>query len=179
VNPRNTIEAFDRFLKQKQVGFEAVAIGGAALAIMGVISRETKDCDILDPQIPKVIQLLAEEFAREQTKIGNVLRPDWLNNGPSSLVKNLPSGWQKRVEPLFSGTHVKLTTLGRLDLLRTKLFAFCDRGTDRQDCLALKPTAKELSECLEWVKHQDSNSKWPKHVEEMFTSLSEEVSNGV
>jgi len=36
--------------------------------------------------------------------------------------------------------------------LESKLFAFCDRGMDRADCLALTPTGEELQEALAGLK---------------------------
>ncbi len=179
MKPKETIGAFDEFLASHRIAFSAVAIGGTALAILGVISRETRDCDILDPEIPENVRKLAEEFAAEQTRVGNLLREDWLNNGPASLIKNLPDGWRNRLIPLFSGKSLKLSTLGRPDLLRTKFFALCDRGTDRQDCLALKPSVEEIRESIEWVKYQDANPQWPKHVEEALTSLAKELGYGI
>jgi Nucleotidyltransferase of unknown function (DUF6036) len=179
MKPKETIGAFDRFLFSSREAFSAIVIGGTALAILGVISRETRDCDILDPEIPEGIRKLAGEFAIEQTRAGNVLREDWLNNGPSSLTKNLPAGWRNRVTPLFAGKALKLSTLGRSDLLRTKFFALCDRGTDRQDCLALKPSAEEIKECIDWVRYQDANPDWPKHVEVVLRSLAKELGHGI
>jgi len=43
---------FDQYLAKRRLQFEAVAIGGAALNLLGVVSRLTKDCDILYPEIP-------------------------------------------------------------------------------------------------------------------------------
>jgi hypothetical protein len=76
----------------------------------------------------------------------------------------LPPGWRVRVQLAYEGAAVRLDTLGRADLLKTKLFALCDRGTDLADCLALAPTAAELSEALPWVAWQDANPDWPAHV---------------
>ena len=45
------------------------------------------------------------------------------------------------------------------DLLKTKLFALCDRGIDLPDCIALAPTAHELDECVPWLAVQDGNSQ--------------------
>ena len=37
---------FDRYLAKRHLHFEAVAIGGAALNLLRVVSRLTKDCDM-------------------------------------------------------------------------------------------------------------------------------------
>lgn len=175
MKPLEVIKQFDQFLSERQEYFSAVVIGGAALAILGVVARETRDCDILDPEIPDSISNAAVNFAEQMTEKGYVLREDWLNNGPQSLKRNLPTGWQARLSPLFKGKSLSLQTLGRSDLLKTKLFAFCDRGFDRQDCLALRPTREELLECLPWVQKQDANVDWPKHVAVTIATLAKEL----
>lgn len=80
---------------------------------------------------------------------------------------------------LFRGKALTLRALGRTDLLKTKLFAFCDRRTDLDDCIALAPTAAELDEALPWVEYQDANELWPAHVRDMFVELSRRLGHGV
>jgi hypothetical protein len=177
--PRPTIEAFDAHLLGAGLRLEAVVIGGSALALLGVITRPTRDFDILAPDLPKEIAEAAQTFARGQRAIGIDLGDDWLNNGPSQLASALPSGWTHRVQPAFSGQALVLTTLGRADLLKTKLFALCDRGTDLRDCLALAPSAAELAEALPWVGFQDANPDWPAHVAATFADLQRRLGHGV
>ncbi len=57
--PVEIIEAFDRFLRDRGLQFDAVVIGGAALSLLGVVSRPTKDVDILVPKIPHEIHVAA------------------------------------------------------------------------------------------------------------------------
>lgn len=175
MNTIELIENFDLFLVDQKLTFDAIVIGGAALNLLGVVSRYTRDCDILDPEIPVAVLTASQNFAKEQRRQGQNLRDDWLNNGPESLKKNLPVGWQKRLVRLYKGKAIYFSTLGRSNLIKTKLFAFCDRGTDRQDCLMFKPTHVELVEALEWVKDQDTNPDWPKYVSECFSSLAKEL----
>ena len=170
---------FDHFLKAKGLKFAAVTIGGVAISLLGVLVRETRDCDILDPDIPPNITLAAHDFAKETRARGEFLSDDWLNNGPASLKKNLPADWQLRLQPLFSGQALSLQTLGRADLLKTKLFAFCDRQTDREDCIALKPTKDELIDAHRWVKIQDANPGWPNHVTNQFIGLAGKLGYGL
>lgn len=166
-----TIKAFDLFLTGKKLRFEGVLIGGAALNLLGIVSRETRDCDVLDPMIPKEISAAASEFGKHHSTLG----PEWLNNGPDSLKKNLPKGWANRTRVLFQGTAILFHTLAREDLIKTKLFAFCDRDIDLPDCLALKPTKDELLEAKGWVQHQDTNPRWPAHVNAKITELAERL----
>jgi len=114
-------------------------------------------------------------FAALMSEEGETLDEDWLNNGPSSLVRLLPDGWLDHVQLAFSGVSITLHTLGRLDLLRTKLFGLCDRGLDIGDCIALSPTAAELNEVLPWLQEQDANPNWPAHVEVTLVDLAKRL----
>ncbi len=175
--PSSVIPTFDQFLAERGLRFEAVVVGGAALNLLGVVTRETRDCDILSPLIPEEILAAARDFAHSQRE--HVLREDWLNNGPHSLIRELPSLWDRRLRRLFDGTALLLHTLGREDLLKTKLFAFCDRRTDLDDCVALAPSREELTDALSWVQAQDANELWPAHVEEMFALLGGRLGHGL
>lgn len=166
MKPAEIVKHFDEFLLARDKRFEAICIGGAALSLLGVISRETRDCDVLAPEIPADIKLMSEAFAAEVSKGGTPLQRDWLNNGPASLVRDLPSDWQTRTVLVFQGRALTLFTLGRADLLKSKLFALCDRAVDRPDCLALNPRKEELLELLPWLSELDANPLWPEHVRE-------------
>ena len=146
---------------------------------MGVIHRETQDCDILSPEIPSEIKKLSEEFAKEKKMNREDLSLDWLNNGPKTLGTDLPTGWTERVEVIFSRNALTLRTLGREDLLKSKLFAYCDRATDFGDCIALRPTQDELSYALPWLKKRDATPYWPSHVESELKRLAEKLGHGL
>jgi hypothetical protein len=125
--PRPTIEAFDAHLLGLGLRLEAIVVGGSALALLGVTSRQTRDFDIIAPEIPRTILEAAKTFAREQRERGIDLLDDWLNNGPIQLGDVLPEGWRLRVVLAFEGKALVLHSLGRADLLKTKLEAM-DRG---------------------------------------------------
>jgi hypothetical protein len=177
--PLPTIEAFDHHLAALELRFEAVVIGGAALGLLGVIIRQTRDFDILAPKLPAAISEAAKEFARKQRALGVELFDDWLNNGPIQLGDLLPRGWQQRLRHVFEGRALVLQTLGRADLLKTKLFALCDRGTDLADCVALGPTSDEIADALPWISDQDANPDWPAHVRATATELAQRLGHGV
>lgn len=179
MKPAEILAQFDIFLAARELRFEAIVIGGAALACLGVITRETRDCDVLDPTIPLNIKQAAQEFALELKNIGLDLDEEWLNNGPESLKHLLPRGWQIRIVPIFDGQALSLSTLGREDMLKTKLFAYCDRGQDINDCLALKPSSQELEDALEWVIQQDTNPEWPDYVKKQFAKLATRLNHGI
>ena len=62
--PRETLLACNQFLSQRGLRLDAIVVGGAALNLLGIISRETKDCDILHPSLGDTIQKASREFAR-------------------------------------------------------------------------------------------------------------------
>lgn len=171
MNPLTTIKEFDLFLAARGLSFDAIIIGGATLAILGVISRQTEDVDVLDPNIPPEILKASQEFAKERSISQTSLNENWLNHSPESLRKYLRTNWRLRLQPLWQGESIRLQTLGRIDLLGTKVLAYCDRGTDLKDCLDLKPSREELLEILPWVKDYDGNPGWPAYVQSQIEFL--------
>lgn len=167
---KDVIIEFDKYLESQNLNFAAVIIGGAALNILDISSRKTRDVDCLDPEIPEKIKIASKEFATK--RLDFALDISWLNNGPQSLKTDLPKGWRNRVQPLYHGRALFLQVLGRDDLLKSKLFAYCDRTTPEfEDLRNLKPTVDELKTAINWVKERDSNPKWLSHVETAFAIL--------
>lgn len=179
MHPAETIARFDGFLAQRDVRFDAVIVGGTALVLLGVVSRATRDCDVLEPLLPQDVAAAARAFATEVRAAGEPLADDWLNNGPATLVDIQPPGWRERTIVAFSGNAVTLRTLGRLDLLCSKLFALCDRGLDLGDCLALQPSSEELTQLAPWVQARDMHPDWPEHVRATLADLARRLGYGV
>ena len=75
--PRPTIEAFDARLAGLDLRLEAIVIGGSALALLGVTTRQTRDFDIIAPELPVNILEVARAFAQEQRRLGVELLDDW------------------------------------------------------------------------------------------------------
>jgi hypothetical protein len=179
VLPRPTIEAFDIHLAGLDLRLDAVLIGGSALALLGITTRPTRDFDILVPDLSPAIVDAARDFARAQRRVGVDLGADWLNTGTRQVAELLPGGWQTRLQVAFVGRALGLNTRGRADLLKTKLFALCDRGTDLLDRVALHPTADELEEAPPWLTMQDANAEWPTHVRATMADLAGRLGHGV
>ncbi len=167
----SVIQKFDQFLEENgHMTFEATIVGGAALTLLKLISRATNDVDILYPkQLPSSIRNAAEAFAKE-----NHLPLEWLNCGPAESATYLPKGWDQRLENVFQGKCLRLVTLGRIELLMTKCWAYCDRERDLPDIVALKPTSSELDKIEAWLKPLDANPDWPSYVVKIFLSLRKE-----
>lgn len=172
-NPIEIIPLFDRYLSEQTLTFSAVAIGGAALSILGVVSRSTRDVDLLEPMIPDSIVEAARTFAAKHS-----LSPEWLNSGPSSLLHHLPADWRTRIQPLYAGPSLQLSTLGRIDFIRSKLWAMCDRMRDVDDLVALEPGDREIELAAAWVKPLDAHPQWPEHVENMVRALRRRLGRG-
>lgn len=167
---RKILPIFEIFLAKKGLLFEAVIIGGAAMQFLGLTERVTKDCDVLSPKITPDLKEASMDFAKEHG-----LSEDWLNNGPESLIRDLPSGWQENLVSLYEGKNLKLFTLSRLDFVRSKLFAFVDRGIDLEDLKGLKPTRSEIDQVKDWLKERDGNPDWPQYVEIRLGELLKEL----
>lgn len=167
------LEKFDRFLDERNLSFEGVLVGGAALQLLGVTQRTTKDCDVLSPQISAEVSEAAIQFAEKEG-----LYKNWFNNGPASLIRDLPFGWDQTLVLVFAGKRLKLYSLSRLDLLRSKLFAFVDRGIDLDDLLHLKPSIEEINSLLAWLKDRDGNPDWPTYVDLQLAELIRRLHGG-
>lgn len=179
MEPKKLIAQFDEYLKKRNLELEAVIVGGAALALLGIITRETRDCDVLYPHLSIEVKEASQDFAQTLSQGGVSLATDWLNNGPSSLANDLPKGWMERLQKAYSGKAIILHSLGRDDLLKSKFFALCDRGTDLADCVALAPTSNEIHGALSWLKERDTNPLWPDHVEETLSDLARRLGHGL
>jgi hypothetical protein len=172
---KEVIKAFDKYLKKHNVTFEAVVIGGAALIVLDITDRSTKDIDCLIPKIPSHVKKLSGKFAEIYSKNNSYLQTNWLNNGPIDLQNDLPKGWKKRLRNLWSGDNLDLKTLSQSDLLLVKLYAYCDRQIDLADCIALSPKIKDLTAAYGWLTERDANPDWPKHVENSLKVLARKL----
>ena len=179
MKPTEIIPLFDTFMLERNLVLEAVLVGGAALALLGIIARETRDRDIIEPDLPLPILEAAKAFATELSGAGVVLHEDWLNNGPSQLGLLLPEGWRTRLQAVYVGRAIRLWAPGCSDFLLTKLFALCDRGLDLGDCVALRPTLEEPGEAAAWVVRQDANPEWPAHVQATLEDLGTRCGHGL
>ncbi len=179
MKPLEIIPRFDAFLAARGYVLEAIVTGGAALALLGIINRETQDCDLIEPELSSALLEASCTFATEMRERGWVLRDDWLNNGPASLGPLLPEGWKNRLQIIHQGKVIRLWSLGRHELLLVKLWALCDRGLDLGDCVALAPSVGELTQAEPWIVTQDLNPDWPIHVRVTLEDLARRLGHGV
>jgi hypothetical protein len=142
---------------------EIVVIGGSALTALGLVSRATRDVDLLAiaehgelrPAEPLPHFLLA---ARAAVAADFGLAENWLNAGPTDLLKwGLPGGFMSRVVTRFYKTVLTVHFASRFDQIHFKLFAMVDQGGGRHeaDLRALDPSQSELAAAARWSITQD------------------------
>ena len=142
---------------------EIVVIGGSALSALGLVRRATRDVDLLaiaengelrlaEP-LPQVLLV-----ARAAVAADFGLAEDWLNAGPTDLLKwGLPEGFMNRVVTRSYGAALVVYFANRFDQIHFKLFAMVDQGGGRHetDLRALSPTPGELVAAARWSVTQD------------------------
>lgn len=157
-----------------------VVIGGSALITLGIVSRTTKDVDIMagvdpdrglvDPRpLSEALRAAADKVARELQ-----LNPHWLNTGPADQVlAGLPEGFLSRLTRHDYGSRLTIFFPDRFDLIHLKIFAIMDQGPGRhvRDLQALQPTEQELLLAARWVLTQDAGEVFPQIVRQTLTAL--------
>ena len=142
---------------------ELVVIGGSALLAIGLISRPTRDVDVVglltaegiaDPRpLPKPVVVARARVARD---FG--LPEDWLNTGPADLLDfGLPDGLVGRLDRRDYGPALSIHFASRFDQIHLKLYAMADQGPGRHeaDLRALNPTHDELLTASRWTRTHD------------------------
>jgi hypothetical protein len=143
--------------------FELVVIGGSALLATGLISRTTRDVDIVaflsdqklvDPR-PLPDELVA---ARDRVARDFALPEAWLNAGPAGLLDfGLPAGFLGRLEHRDYGPALTVHFASRFDQIHFKLYAMADQTAAKHesDLIALAPTRDELIAAARWTRTHD------------------------
>jgi hypothetical protein len=169
-DPTAVFEALDQEMQKD--GHEEVlyVCGGAALLALGVISRETQDVDVITPMISPELDQAGTRISRQ---FG--LTSHWMNNQVSDLGQRLPTGWMRRCQALYTGRALQVFSLGRDDLLASKLFATCARDLDFNDVIAMRPSRQELEKAKAWVLQQKDSKGWPHVVSEYVEGVVEAV----
>lgn len=164
------LEATGALLARRGEQAAIVVVGGTALNLLGVISRSTRDVDVIAAATPRggaapgeirppdpLPNALTRAVATVARDLG--LPNDWLNTTVASQwVTGLPPGFASRVTwRQYGGLWVGLA--GPRDLVFLKLYAAADDvgPTSRhyKDLLALKPTPADLDAARVWIATQD------------------------
>lgn len=177
-------EAFKRlgeFLADSDVRIRIVIVGGAALNLLGLVDRTTRDADVIamDAEGKLVPPTLPPEFLEGVRLVADSmgLAPDWLNTGPASqLGAGLPDGFYDRLAwRSFATLDVGIAS--RTDLISLKLFAAADHWPARtahyHDLLALHPGPDELHWARDWVVTQDASAEFTRLTDDLVGNLLE------
>jgi hypothetical protein len=161
-----SLGAVSEHLERASRHYELVAVGGSALLALGLITRPTKDVDIVafvdggvlqtaDPLPPELVA------ARDRVARDFGLAEDWINAGPTGLLDlGLPDGFLGRVETRSFGDGLTVHFASRLDQIHFKLYALVDQGAGRheQDLRALEATTEELLQAARWTRTHDPSA---------------------
>lgn len=163
IDLHNALSVLGDVLNDRHLQFEVVAIGGGGLLLLGMISRTTKDVDLVAliehgtfvsaKKLPVPLLTAIAEVGRALN-----LGENWVNTGPSDLfLMGLPEGFANRMSTQHYG-GLTLHLAGRFDQICFKLYASADQGQESKhfaDLKSLKPTQEELRIAANWCKTHD------------------------
>jgi len=144
-----------------------VVCGGTALFVLDLVSRTTKDVDVLglvDEKKGEISYLrkFPDWFLKSSDTVARDfnLPDDWINLGPAEQIKSgLPEGLFKRLTKKKYGKFLDVYFISRIDQIFFKLYASLDRGGYHVDDLwELSPSKKELLNASRWVLTQDMSA---------------------
>jgi len=169
VDQHNTDEllaALGEQLASRGARAELVVIGGSALLALGLISRLTRDVDIVGLLSPEGLvdpRPLPESLVEAAARVARdfAAPADWLNAAPASLLDfGLPEGFVDRLEAHGYGPSLTVHFASRLDQIHFKLYAMVDQGAGKHeaDLRALEPTAEELVLAARWTRTHDPST---------------------
>jgi hypothetical protein len=172
----DALSALSETLEARHLEYELVAVGGSSLVLLGLITRATRDLDIV-----AVVKdgryvgagSLPQPLVDAVRDVGEVLGIgiDWLNAGPSALLDfGLPEGFAERAEVRSFGA-LTLRLASRVDQIYLKLYAAADQGPRSKhvdDLRALEPSHDELRGAAAWARTHDPS---PAFREELLAAL--------
>jgi hypothetical protein len=142
-----------------------VVLGGAALNLLGYVSRPTGDVDVIafadGPRLIAPPEPLPESLLSVVRTVARQMRlpDDWLNTVAAlQWRQGLPPGLADRLEWREYGGALRVGLVGRYDLIFFKLYAAADEGAGGvhlKDLLLLEPTLDELAAAEVWIRTQD------------------------
>jgi len=158
---------------------ELVVCGGSALIAMELVTRTTRDVDVLalvDSEAalvsPVPFPALLTEAAFDVARVLG-MTPDWLNNGPAGLLLDgLPEGILERAHPRRYGSHLTVHFIDRIDQVFLKLYAAADSlGVHVDDLIALEPSHDEVLGAARWCLGCDPSGGFRVVLLSMLTQL--------
>jgi len=167
------------YLLDRGLKYEVVAIGGAALLLLGCVIRPTKDLDLIaliDEKKLVSARPLPVPLLTAIREVGSALKlpEDWINSAPADLWEmGLPEGFQDRLDPIHFG-GLTLHCASRYDQICFKLYASVDQGPRSkhfEDLKQLRPTQRELETAGSWCKTHDVSEGFAQSLSEALLHL--------
>lgn len=169
---------------ESSAAMSLVVCGGAALIVAGLVTRTTKDVDVVAVGVPgpgggmrmRGSRPLPEALQKAAGQVASDLgmSENWLNCGPSDLMQGgLPDGFMDRVRTRSYGTALTVHFIGRHDQIHLKTYAAVDSGPGRHvgDLLALKPTEGEMESAARWSMGHDPSDGFRVVLRDMLRKL--------
>jgi hypothetical protein len=176
---RQALFVLGDILSDRNLHFEIVAIGGGGLMLLGMITRLTKDLDVvalIDKGDFISARLLPKPLMEAITEVGMALElgKNWINSGPTDLFSmGLPEGFAARMDTQrYGGLIIHLA--GRFDQICFKLYAAVDHGPHSKhfaDLKSLQPTFNELDIAAKWCKTHDVSEEFSMNLSEALAEL--------
>lgn len=160
-----------------------VVVGGAALSVLGLSQRTTRDIDtmaflVVSPGKNQKSLVKAEFDDRFEKAAAAVARDyglpeDWINSGPADQFDTgLPGGFRDRLIPVRYGGSLIVYYCSRLDLIHLKLYAAVDvRGRHLDDLKGLNPQPDEVELAARWCLSQDVSEPFRRLLESVLEEL--------
>jgi len=163
--------------------FRLVVCGGAGLIAMSLISRATRDVDIIALMSEENELISPEPIPQDLAQMARIVSEDldldehWLNTGPKDIFQmGLPEGFVQRLTKRDYGTALTIYFSGRLDQIHFKVYAAADQGPGKHlaDLLSLNPTDIELEQAAKWALTHDISEGFHMTLIEMFIKIGRE-----
>ena len=173
------LDALGEQLERTGSSYDLVVVGGAALLALELITRSTKDVDVValrDDLALLPANPLPDRLAEARDRVARdfQLHSDWLNGGPSSLLSfGLPEGFLSRAEREGHGPGLTVWYASRFDQVHLKLYAAVDQGPGKHeaDLRALEPSRDELLAAARWSLSHDPSPGYRMVLEHALDAL--------
>lgn len=157
------LDALAEQVSARGQSYTIAVVGGAALLALGLVSRATRDVDIValvEDEVLTSAEPLPVPLAEAARVVGRDfgLAEGWLNAGPTSLMDfGLPEGFHARTHRRDFGDALHVLLASRVDQIHLKLYAVVDQGAGKHlnDLRALNPTSDELLAAARWSRTHD------------------------
>ncbi len=165
-NLGDLFKKLDHELSKLNLFRELTIYGGASLIALKQIERATVDIDVFLPRIDNKLKEIIFKMAKEFQ-----LNDLWINSTGYAFIKELPRDWENRTQIIYKGNYLIIKSLGRIDLIFTKILAELDRQEDLLDLEQLKPQKNELEFIKDDLIKLDDSKEWRSKVNEIFEYL--------